>query len=180
MMVYFFSLPFFSILLIVLQTTVADVIFSGQLVLEISIIIVIYAGFRFSLIRGGILAFVLGFVFDCIAGSVLGLFALIYVLVFLFSFFISGKMVTERSHIIALFTLFCTFLEEFVVVLFYNLAYGFDMLHSTPLVFLPQAVIIGLLAPVFFYMMRKVEVFFYDKPAQSAERSGTGRIPAEA
>jgi rod shape-determining protein MreD len=180
MMVYYFSLPFLSILLIVLQTTAADVIFSGRLVLEISIIVIIYAGFRFSLVKGGTLAFVLGFVFDCIAGSVLGLFTLIYVLVFLFSFFVSGKMVTERSHIIVLFTLFCAFLEEFVVILFYNLAYGFDMLHSTPFVFLPQATIIGLLAPVFFYMMRKVEVFFYGKPAQSAERTGTGRIPAEA
>ena len=179
-MIYFVFLPFFSIVLILLQTTAADVIFSGDLVLEISIIIIIYAGFRFSLIKGGILAFVLGYIFDCIAGSVLGLFTLIYVLVFLFSFFVSGKMVTERSHIIALFTLFCVFLEEVMVILFYNLVYGFDILHNTPLVFFPQALIIGLLAPGFFYMMRKVEVIFYGKPAQSAERTGTGRIPAEA
>ena len=49
-MIYYLLWPFLSILLIVLQNTVADVIFSGRLVLEISIILVIYAGFRFNLI----------------------------------------------------------------------------------------------------------------------------------
>ena len=178
-MLYYLLWPFLSILLIVLQNTAADVIFSGGLVLEISIIVVIYAGFRFNLIKGVISAFILGFVFDCISGSVLGLFALIYVLVFLFSFFVSARLVTERMHFIALFTLICVFLEELTVVFFYNLVYGFDILHNTPVVFLPQALIISLLAPVFFYMMRRVEVFFYGKSAQSAERTGTGRIPAE-
>jgi len=178
-MIYYLLWPFFSILLIVLQNTAADIIFSGGLVLEISLIVVIYAGFRFSLIKGAISAFVLGFVFDCIAGSVSGLFTLSYVLVFFLSFFVSARLVIERMHFIALFTLICALLEEFAVVLFYNLIYGFDMFHNTPIVFLPQALIVGLLAPVFFYMMRRVEVFFYGKPAQSAERTGTGRIPAE-
>jgi rod shape-determining protein MreD len=178
-MIYYLLLPFLSILLIVLQNTIADVIFSGRLVLEISIIILVYAGFRVNLIKGSISAFVLGFVFDCISGSVLGLFTLIYVLVFLFSFFVSTRLITERMPFIALFTLFCALLEEIAVVLFYNLAYGFDMLHNTPAVFLPQTLIVGLLAPVFFYMMRRIEVFFYGKPAQSAEWTGTGRIPAE-
>jgi rod shape-determining protein MreD len=178
-MIYYLLWPFLSILLIVLQNTAADVIFSGRLVLEISIIAVIYAGFRFNLMKGVISAFILGLVFDCISGSVLGLFTLIYVLVFLFSFFVSARLVTERMHLIAFFTFICVFLEELTVVLFYYLVYGFDILHNTPVVFLPQALIIGLLAPAFFYMMRRVEVFFYGKPAQSAERTGTGRIPAE-
>jgi rod shape-determining protein MreD len=178
-MIYYLLLPFFSILLIVLQTTIADILFSGRLVLEISIIVVIYAGFRLSLLKGALLAFVLGFVFDCIAGSVLGLFTLIYVLVFFMSFFVSEKMVAGKMHAIALLTLFCVFLEELAIVLFYNLAYGFDIIHNTPFVFLPQALIIALLAPAFFYIMRRIEVFFYDQTEQSAERTRAGRISAE-
>lgn len=178
-MKYYLLLPFLSILLIVLQNTVADIMFSGRLVLEISIIVVVYAGFRLNLIRGSISAFVLGFIFDCISGSVLGLFTLIYVLIFLFSFFLSTRLITEKLPFIALFTLLCAFLEESMVVLFYNFAYGFDMLHNTPAAFLPQSLIVGLLAPLFFYLMRRIEVFFYGKPAQSAKRAGTGRIPAE-
>ena len=178
-MIYYLLLPFLSILVIVSQNIIADAIFSGRLILEISIILLVYAGFRFNLMKGAISAFVLGFMFDCISGSVLGLFTLIYVLVFLFSFFASTRLITERIPFIALFTLFCAFFEEFAVVLFYNLVYGFDMLHNTPVIFLLQALIVGLLAPVFFYMMRTVEVFFYGQPTQSAEWTGTGRIPAE-
>jgi rod shape-determining protein MreD len=168
-MIYYLLGPFLAILLIVLQSTAADILFSGRLVLEISIIAVVYAGFRLDLIRGAISSLVLGFMFDCISGSVLGLFTFIYVLVFLFSFFLSARLVTEKMHFIAFFALICVVLEEFIVVLFYNLAYGFDILHDTPAVFLLQALIIGLLAPVFFYMMRKVEVFFYGKPARSPQ-----------
>ncbi len=177
-MIYYLVLPFLSILLIVLQNTVADVIFSGRLVLEISIIMLVYAGFRFTPLKGAISAFVLGFMSDCISGTVIGLFTLIYILIFLLSFLVSTRLITERMPFIALFTLFCAFFEKLIVVLFYKLVYDFDILY-TPAVFLLQGLIIGLLAPVFFYLMRRVEVFFYGKPAQSAQWTGTGRIPAK-
>lgn len=178
-MMYYLLLPFLSILLIVLQNKAADIIFPCGLVLEMSIIVVIYAGFRLNLIKGLISAFVLGFVFDCISGSVLGLFTLSYVFIFLFSFFVSTRLITEKLPFIALFTLICAFWEEFIFVVFYNLVYGFDLLHYTLAALLLQPLIVGLLAPGFFYMMRRIEVFFYGKPAQSAEWAGTGRIPAE-
>ena len=104
-MAYYLLLPFFSIILVVFQTTIADIIFSGRLVLEISIIVVIYAGYRLDLIRGSVLAFVLGFVFDCLAGSVPGLFTFAYVLIFLLSFFVSASLTTEKMHFIAIFAL---------------------------------------------------------------------------
>ena len=62
-MIYYLLLPFLAILLIVLQNMVADIIFSGAMVLELSIIVLVYAGFRLDLIKGSISAFVLGFVF---------------------------------------------------------------------------------------------------------------------
>jgi hypothetical protein len=46
-------------------------------------------------------------------------------------------------------------------------------------VFLPQALIVSLLAPVFFYLMRRVEVFFYGRAVSPAKRAGTDRISAE-
>jgi rod shape-determining protein MreD len=44
-MIYYLLLPFLSILLVVLQISIADILFSGKLILEISLIVVIYAGF---------------------------------------------------------------------------------------------------------------------------------------
>ena len=99
-MLYYLSLPFLSILLVILQSTITDIIFSGRLVFELSLIVVIYAGFRLDLIRGSILAFILGFVFDCVSGSVLGLFTFIYVVIFLCSFFAST--ILDREFIFLL------------------------------------------------------------------------------
>jgi rod shape-determining protein MreD len=133
------------------------------LVFELSLIVVIYAGFRLDLIRGSILAFILGFVFDCVAGSVLGVFTFIYVVIFLCSFFASVRLATEKIYIIALFSFFCAFLKELMVILFYYSAFKFDVLINMYFVLLPQALIVGLFAPVFFYLMRRVEVYLYEK-----------------
>jgi cell shape-determining protein MreD len=110
-MIYYLSLPFISILLVVLQTTIADIIFSGRLVLEISLIVIIYAGFRLDLIKGSILAFILGFVFDCVAGSILGLFTFIYVVIFLFSSLVSIRLDTKKMYFLGFFCLICASLE---------------------------------------------------------------------
>jgi len=99
MMLYYISLPIFAILLVVLQSTVTDVIFSNCFVFEISLVVVIYAGFHLDMMKGTVLAFCLGFVLDCIGGSALGVSALIYLFVFWSSFFISDFLDTEKKHV---------------------------------------------------------------------------------
>src|SRR4030043_18110 len=178
-MLYCLLLPLLSILLVVTQTTIADMIFSGRLVIEISLIAVVYAGFRLDLIRGSIFSFILGFVFDCIAGLVMGLFTLIYVVIFLCSFAASFFMDATKMYFIALFCFFCALLEEIMAMLFYNLVLKLDILNSVFFVFLPQALVVGLLAPLFFYLVYRVEVFFYGKPFHRPERDGSTRISAE-
>ena len=180
MIYYYLSLPFLSILLVVLQISIADILFSGRLVLEMSLIVLIYAGFRLDLIKGLTLAFILGFVYDCLAGSVLGLFTFIYMIIFLCSFFVSIMFSTEKLYFIALFSLICSFLEVILVMIFYNFAYGLDLVKKTSLVIFPQAVLISLLAVLFFYIMHRAEGFLYGKAFKPAERSGTGRFSAEA
>jgi rod shape-determining protein MreD len=179
-MAYYLLLPFLSILLVVLQTTIADIFFSGKILLEISLVVVIYAGFRLDIIKGTVLAFVLGFVFDTIAGYILGLFTFTYIVIFLISYFVSERLETEEIYFISIFTIACAFLEEISVVLFYNLTYGFNIFYNTSFIFLMQVLLAGLLAPMFFYLMRSVEVFYYDNTTQPAQRSRARRIPAEA
>ena len=179
-MAYYLLLPILSIILVVVQIAIADIIFSGRIVIELSMIVIIYAGYRLDLIRGSVLAFVLGFVFDCLAGSVLGLYTFIYILIFLFSFFLSASLATQKMHFIAIFGLICASLEELIIFVFYNAAYGFNILNNTILTFLPQALIISLLAPVLFYLMRRVEVFIYGKTVQPVKWSGTSRVQTEA
>ena len=160
-MLYYLLLPFLSILLIVLQSTIADIIFSGRLVFEISLIAVVYAGFRFDLIRGAILAFVLGFLWDCVGGSVLGLFTFIYTGIFFFAFFAADFLAIEKKYIVAFFCFFCAFLKEIVLVLFYYLVFKINVLANTNFIFIVQALIVGLFAPMFFNLMDRAEVFLY-------------------
>jgi len=170
-MVYYLLLPFFSILLVVLQTALTDILFSGRFVVEISVIVIIYAGFRLSLIKGALLAFTLGFVFDCIAGYDIGLFTSIYLLIFLFAFFASEKIVIEKNHVIAVLAFFCFTLETFIVAMFYKLIYGFDMLSNLSIYLFLQALIVSLLSPVFFKIISQIEAFFHDETEKSAQRA---------
>ncbi len=91
-MIYYLLLPFVTIGLVVFQSTLADVLFSGWLTLEFSLVVVIYAGFRLDLMKGIILAFMMGFMFDAVSGSILGLFTMIYLFIFMFSFFVSSRI----------------------------------------------------------------------------------------
>jgi hypothetical protein len=93
---------------------------------------------------------------------------------------VAEHLETEEIYFISVFTIVCTFLEEIICVLFYNLTYGFNMFYNIPFIFLMQALLAGLLAPMFFYLMRRVEVFYYDKTAQSAQRSRARRVSSEA
>ena len=179
-MTYYLLLPFLTILLVVLQTTLADVLFSGWLVLELSLVVVIYAGFRLDLMKGIVLTFLMGFVLDCVSGVPPGLFTLIYLLIFLLSFFVSSRIASEKLYLIALFSLVCSLLESLLLVLLYHIVSDIDMLTNVPLVFAPQALLISVLSVGFFYAMRKVEGLVYGKTRQSPQRTGTGRISAKA
>jgi rod shape-determining protein MreD len=179
-MIYYLLLPFVTILLVVLQTTLSDILFSGWLTLELSLVVVIYAGFRLDLMKGIILAFMMGVVFDCVSGAALGLFTLIYLLIFLLSFFVSLRIVSEKLYLIAGFSLICSLLESLTLILLYHFAFEVDMLNNVFSVFMPQALLISVLSVGFFYAMRKVEGLIYGKTMQPPQRTGTGGISAEA
>jgi rod shape-determining protein MreD len=179
-MTYYLLLPFLTILLVVLQTTLADVLFSGWLVLELSLVVVIYAGFRLDLMKGMVLACLMGCVFDCVSGAPLGLFTLAYLLIFLLSFFVSSRIASEKLYLIALFSLVCSLLESLTLALFYQIVSDVDVLNNILLIFVPQALLMSVLSVGFFYAMRKVEGLVYGKTKQSPQRTGTGRISAKA
>ncbi len=179
-MIYYLLLPFVTILLIVLQTTLADVLFSGRLMIELSLVCVIYAGFHLDLMKGIILTVMMGIVFDCVSGTVLGLFTLIYLIIFLFSFFVSMRIVSEKLYLIAFFSLLCSLLESLTLVLLYYFAFDFDMMNSVFLVFVPQALLVSVLSVGFFNAMRKLEGLIYGTTKQPPQRAGTGGISAKA
>jgi rod shape-determining protein MreD len=157
--VSYLILPLCGLLLIVFQTILSDLLFFGKLVVEISLILVIYAGFYLPFMKGAVTGFVLGFFLDCFIGSVSGLFAFSYVFIFLISRFTSLKVYAETFSFIMIFVGLSALLEGFFIMVVYKLAYGVDKFTHLGDIFLPQALLVGLLGPSFFKLFRKIDVF---------------------
>jgi rod shape-determining protein MreD len=164
-MLYYLLLLILSILLIVLQSMITDVIFSNYFVFELSLVVVIYAGFHLDLIKGTVLAFFLGFVLDCVGGSVPGLFAFVYIIVFWCSFFISDLLDTEKKHVIIFFSFLCALLKEIILNIFYYLVFDINLLLNMHYIIFIQALVISIIAPLFFYLIDRTGIFLYEKKA---------------
>lgn len=162
-MLYYLSLPFLSILLIVLQTIITDIFFSNSFVFEMSLVVVIYAGFRLDLVKGTFLSLVLGLVFDFINGSVPGVLAFIYMIIFFISFFVSDWLDTEKTYIIVFIGFFCALLKEMMLNGFYYFAFNINVLMNVSSVVLIQVLVIGLLAPLFFSLMDRTGILLNEK-----------------
>lgn len=156
---YFLSLWLFSFLMLILQVTLFDLLFHGKIVLEITMILVIYAGFELDVTRGGILTFMIGLFYDAIAGIIPGLFVVIYMLIFFVAKVISDKVRAENSVLIMGFTIMSTFLEGVIIFFVYEVLLD---IHLSKLlfvkVFVPQALILSVMGPILFSLFHRIEV----------------------
>lgn len=118
---------------------------------------VIYAGFRLELWKGAALSLVVGLAMDCLSGSLLGLFTLLYVFIFLLAWFVSSQIDSQRLYLIAGFSLVCSAAESLALVLLYQWVFGFDMVDKILPVLAPQTLLVSVLSVCFFYAMRRVE-----------------------
>ena len=152
-MIFYLLLPIVALILVVLQSTVLKLLFLGKVTPEISLLVVIYAGFYLDILRGGILAFVFGFFLDCITGAITGVFTSVYVLIFFFSRLISFRVYSDGVFFIMTFTFLCALAEGLCIVLMYRLIHGLNIFSDIPTVFLPQALVAGALGPAVFTML---------------------------
>ncbi len=157
-MIYYLLLPWLLLLLVIVQSTILDVFTLKWISMEISLIVVIYAGFHLDAFRGSLLSLVLGFFLDCLTSAIFGLYTFLYIVIFYFSLVVSGKVYAEKPAFIASFTGLCTLLEGLTIVLLYRVFFGLDILYAIPKIFIPQAVVLGLLSPLFFRLLQHFEV----------------------
>ena len=88
-MIYYLLLPLLLLILVVVQTTILDLFSLGWISIEISLIVVIYAGFHLDALRGGILSLVIGFFLDCLTSAIFGLYTFLYILIFCLAMIVS-------------------------------------------------------------------------------------------
>ncbi|HVO67426.1 MAG TPA: hypothetical protein VMT12_13200 [Syntrophales bacterium] len=170
-MINYILIPFLSLILIVFQTMVSDIVLFGKIGVELSLILVIYLGFRLDIIRGGVLSLIIGFLRDCITFSISGLSTLLYVIIFLISLLASYRISPEKSVFIMIFTLICALFEGMIIALFYPLLYGQGVSPHTLLYYIPQALIVSGLSPVLFRAFNRVEVVLNGRDAWPVKRA---------
>jgi rod shape-determining protein MreD len=169
-MIYYLLLPVLLLLLVIVQTAILELFSLGWIGMEISMIVVIYAGFHLDPLRGGILSLLLGFFMDCLTSSIFGLYMFLYILIFFLAMIIEGKVYAGKPALIASFTGFCMLLEGLVIVLLYRFVFGADILYAILKIFIPQAIVLGLLSPFIFGLFQRFEVFVHAEDRRPAQR----------
>ena len=169
-MIYYMLLPIFSIFLLALQTSLFDLLFLGKIGVEISLVVVVYAGFRLDMVKGGILSFILGFFLDCITSVVPGIFVFIYLVVFFVSKIASLSIYAEGILLVMAFTFLCALFEGFIIVAVYKTLYGINIVSDISSIFLPQALVVGVISPALFSLFNRLEVFINAGETKSSDR----------
>jgi rod shape-determining protein MreD len=169
-MIVYLLLPILLLLLVVVQTTILNLLTLGWFGLEISLIVVIYAGFHLDALRGGTIAFLLGFFLDCLTSAIFGLYIFLYLLLFFLSAVVADKIYAEKPSLIAFFTGICTLLEGLVIVLLYRLFLNADILSTIPKLFVPQAIVVGLLSMPVFNLLHRYGVLLHAEDSRPARR----------
>jgi len=169
-MIYYLLLPVSLLLLVIVQITILDVFSLGWINIEVSLIIVIYAGFHLDALRGSVVSLLLGFFLDCLTSTIFGIYMFLYVFIFFLSTIVAEKIYAEKQTLIASFTGFCTLLEGLAIVLLYWFVFGADILYAIPKIFIPQAVVVGILSPLFFGLLKRIEVFLHAEDQRPARR----------
>ena len=160
-MAYYLVLPFFAVLLVVLQRTLLDLVFGGRIGIEVSLVLVVWAGFHLDMMRGGALVFLLGFVLDCLSGTILGLYTFLYAVLFVLTRLLSPRIYGERMLFIMAYVFLCALLEGLFIVAVYWFIYGTDVSHSLLRTTLPQALVAGVLSPAIFTLFSRLGVNVY-------------------
>lgn len=155
---------------VIAQITILDLFTLGRVGIEISLVIVIYAGFRLGSFRGGLIALMLGFFLDCLTSAIFGLYTFLYILIFYLSAIVAGRVYGEKPTLIASFTAVCTLLEGLVIILLYRFFFSADILYTLPKVFIPQAIVLGFLSPLIFRFFHNIEVFLNAEDTRPARR----------
>ena len=157
-MIYYAILPVFSLLVVVFQRTVPEILFSHRAGLEISLILVIYAGFHLDLPRGSILSVFLGYVLDCQTGAVSGFYTTVYVLLYFLSFLVSQRVYAARATFIMIFTATCCLLEGVMIWLLRTYVYNTNGFGDALGACILKAALLGAVSPLFFQLFHRIEV----------------------
>lgn len=167
-MICYFIVTLGVLALVGFQITFFDILFMGALRVELSLVLVIYAGLRASIPKGGLLALALGFCLDSLVGTIPHFYLTMYMLMFAMAKILSLRMYAEHTIVVMLVTALASLCEGCVMVLVFRYVYGSDMGLGVVLPVLVQALILGGISPLLFSLFERIEVLMSVNESQKA------------
>jgi hypothetical protein len=160
-MTYYLLLPVVSVALVVVQTALPEILSFRLAGLELSLVLVAYAGFHLTLARGSLLAFTLGFTLDCLSGIVVGFFTTVYVIVYFLAYAVSLQADTRKASLVVSFTFCGALLEGALIMLLRTYVFHVHSFAAIARVVVLQAVVLAALSPLLFNAFHRLEVFLF-------------------
>ncbi len=167
-MICYFIVPLGVLALVGFQVTFFDILFIGALRVELSLVLVIFAGFRVSIPKGGLLAFALGFCLDALVGTIPYFYLTMYMLMFAIAKILSLRMYAEHNIVIMLVTALASLCEGGLMVLVFRYFYESDMGLGVVWPILVQALILGGISPLLFSIFDRIERLLSANESQKA------------
>jgi len=151
---FYLVMPVVSIVVIVIQTALLDLLFWGKLSVDLALIVVVYAAFRLDIVKGAFFALLLGFLHDSIGGFIAGVYMVSYLIVFFLSKSVSPHVHLSRLGFIVGYLSLCMLFQGCFIFFIYRVIAGIELPAALFIhVFIPQSIIVGMIAPFFFAVL---------------------------
>jgi len=155
-----------GVLLMTLQTTLLASLPIRRFRPDLVLIFMLYLGFSFSNVSGGLLAFFLGFLMDLLSGNTYGLYTFTRPLIFFMAQLARGRFYWQGFSSQFLFVFVFSLLEGFFILLILSGVSPMPLHNLYPSIWthlLPQSLFTGLVTPVLFGLFQKGSVFLTEK-----------------
>ena len=162
----FFPLLLTGVLLMTLQTTLLASLPIQRFRPDLVLIFILYLGFSFSNVSGGLLAFFLGFLMDLFSGNTFGLYTFTRPLIFFVAQLVRSRFYWQGFSFQFLFVFVFSALEGFFILLLLSGVSSTPLHNLYPSMWthlLPQSLFTGLMTPVLFGLFHKNSVFLTER-----------------
>jgi rod shape-determining protein MreD len=171
-----FFYPFLAgLLLLTFQATLLPSLPVHRIRPDVVLILILFLGFSYPTVLGGLIAFSLGFLLDLFSGNAFGLYTFTRPLIFFVAQLFRSHFYWKGFSFQFLFVFIFALLEGGLILLLVSglNPSSFRNLYSSVIVdLLPQSIVTGLITPILFPLFEKGSVFLVTKLRVAIKRQG--------
>jgi rod shape-determining protein MreD len=171
-----FFYPFLAgVLLLTFQATLLASLPIHRIRPDFVLILILFLGFSYPTLLGGLVAFSLGFLLDLFSGNSFGLYTFTMPLIFFVAQLFRSHFYWQGISFQFLFVFIFSLLEGSLILLLVsglNPSPFHNFYHSVIVDLLPQSIVTGLITPILFPLFNKGSVLLVTKQRMGIKRQG--------